>query len=73
MARWMKTPLGTEVDLGPGGTVLDGVSCSYLRERGTAPPPLLFGPCLMWPWSPVSATALLLSSCLELKIKLIDA
>ena len=34
MAGWMKTPLGTEVDLGPGHIVLDGVSA--LRERGTA-------------------------------------
>jgi len=25
VAGWMKTPLGTEVDLGPGHTVLDGV------------------------------------------------
>jgi len=25
MAGWMKTPLGTEVDLGPGHIVLDGV------------------------------------------------
>jgi len=25
MAGWMKTPLGTEVDLGPGHVVLDGV------------------------------------------------
>ena len=25
------------------------------RERGTAPP--LFGPCLLWPRSPISATA----------------
>jgi len=30
-----QTP-GTEVDLGPGHTVLDGVPA--LRERGTAPP-----------------------------------
>jgi len=29
------------------------------RERGTAPP-LLFGPCLLWPRSPTSATAELL-------------
>ena len=36
----MKTPLGTEVDLGPGHTVLDGVPA--LRERGTASPS--FGP-----------------------------
>ena len=32
----MKTPLGTEVDLGPGLSVLDGVS--FLREMGTAVP-----------------------------------
>ena len=30
-----------------------------LRERGTAPPPRL-GPCLLWPRSPISATAELL-------------
>jgi len=30
-------PLGTEVDLGPGHIVLDGVPA--LRERGTAAPP----------------------------------
>jgi len=35
-AGWMKTPLGTEVDLRIGHTVLDG-----FRERGTAPLPLL--------------------------------
>jgi len=34
----MKTPLGTEVDLGP--IVLDGVPA--LRERGTAAPTFLF-------------------------------
>jgi len=36
-AGWMKTPLGTEVDvldLGPGHIVLDGVPAP--RERGTA-------------------------------------
>jgi len=33
----MKTPLGTEVDLGAGNIVLDGFPA--LRERGTAPPP----------------------------------
>ena len=32
----MKTPLGTEVDLGPGHIVLDRVPA--LRERGTAAP-----------------------------------
>jgi len=35
-AGWMKTPLGTEVDLSPGHVVLDAVPA--LRERGTAPP-----------------------------------
>ena len=53
----MKTPLGTELDLGAGHIVLDGFPA--LRERGTAPPPLL-GPCLLWPRSPISATAELL-------------
>ena len=32
----MKTPLGSEVDLGPGHIVLDGVPA--VRERGTAAP-----------------------------------
>jgi len=56
-AGWMKTPLGTEVDLGAGHIVLDGVPA--LRERGTAAPHL-FGPCLLWQRSPISATAELL-------------
>jgi len=30
------------------------------RERGTAASPTLFGPCLLWPRSPISATAELL-------------
>ena len=54
MAGWMKTPLGTEVDIGAGHIVLDGFPA--LRERGTAPSPLL-SPCLLWPWSPISDTA----------------
>jgi len=36
-AKWMKTPLGTEVDLSPGYIVLDGVPDP--RERGTTAPP----------------------------------
>jgi len=52
----MKTPLGTEVDLSPGHIVLDGIPA--LCERGTAAP--LFSPCLLWPRSPISATADLL-------------
>ena len=51
-AEWMKTPLGTEVDLRAGHIVLDRFPA--LRERGTAPLPLL-GPCLLWPRSPISA------------------
>jgi len=35
-AGWMKTLLDTEVDLGPGHIVLDGVPA--LRKRGTASP-----------------------------------
>jgi len=52
----MKTPLGTEVNLGVGHIVLDGFPA--LRERATAPP--LLGPCLLWPRSPIWATAELL-------------
>ena len=59
MAGWMKTPLGTGVDLGPGHIVLDGGPSS--RERGTAAPPPILRPCLLWPRSPISATAELLS------------
>jgi len=55
-AAWIKMPLGTEVDLGQGHIVLDGVPA--VRERGTAPPS--FRPCLLWPRSPISATAELL-------------
>jgi len=56
----MKTPLGTEVDICGGHIVLDGFLA--LRERGTATPPPLLGLCLLWPRSPISATAELLSS-----------
>jgi len=58
-AGWMKTPLGsrTEVSLIPGHIVLVGVPA--LRKRGTAAPPL-FGPCLLWPRSPISANVELL-------------
>jgi len=57
MAGWLKTPLGMEVDLGPGHIVLVGVPA--LRKKDTAAPPL-FGPCLLWPRSPTSATTELL-------------
>jgi len=56
-AGWMKMSLGTEVDLGPRHIVLDRVPA--LHERGTAAPHL-FGQCLLWLRSPISATAELL-------------
>jgi len=87
-------PLGTDVNLGPGDVVADGVATAF-PKRGTAPqfsvhcyygqtagwmktplvldgdpapprkghscpPPRLFGRCLLWPRSPISATAELL-------------
>jgi len=36
MAAWMKTPLGTEVDLSPGHIVLDGVPAP---AKGAQQPP----------------------------------
>ena len=56
MTGWMKTPLGTDVDLCPGHTVLDRVPAP---AKGTQQPPS-FRPCLLWPRSPISATAELL-------------
>jgi len=44
-AGWIKTPLGTEIDLAPGHFVLDGFPA--IGERGTAARPL-FGPYLLW-------------------------
>ena len=63
MTGWMKTPLGTEVDLGSGHIVLDGVPAP---AKGASPP--LFGSCLLWAWSPISATAELLLICLTSEI-----
>jgi len=54
------TPLGTEVDLGPGHIVLD--EDPALPVKGAQQLPPLFGPCLLWPRSPNSATAELLWS-----------
>jgi len=62
MAGWMKTPLGTEVELGPSRIVLDGVPGP--PKGAQQPPPPLFGSCLLWSRSPISATAELLYSCL---------
>ena len=57
MAGWMKTPFGTEVDLAAGHIVLDGVPAPATGAQHSPP---LFGPCLLWPRSPISATADLL-------------
>jgi len=69
MAGWMKnpmkTPLGTEVDLGSGHIVLDGVPA---LEKGAQHPRPLFGPCLLWPRSPISATAELLFTCIWYRV-----
>jgi len=46
-AGWMKTPHGTEVDLGP----------CLVSATKTAQHRALLGPCLLWRRSPVSATA----------------
>jgi len=41
MAGWMKTPLGTEVDLGPGHIVIDRVPAP---AQGAQQPPPSFQP-----------------------------
>jgi len=56
-AGWMKTPLGTEVDLGTGHNVLDGDPATSRKWHSSSP---LFGRCLLWRRSPISATAELL-------------
>jgi len=59
MAGWMKTPLVTEVDLGP-----DHVHCTRRGPiscgRGTQQPPYFRPMSILWPRSPISATAELL-------------
>jgi len=59
-AGWMKTPLGTDVDLSQGHMLLDGVSA--LRERDTAAP--LFSAYVYCGQG--SPSQLLLISCLKL-------
>ena len=46
MTGWVKMPLDTEVDLGPGHSELDGEPAP-LRKGHSSPP--LFGPCLLRP------------------------
>jgi len=49
-------PVGREVGRGPGDIVLDGDPTD--GKSGTAPPPPLLGPCLLWPkgWMDQDAT-----------------
>jgi len=55
----MKAPLGREVELDPGHIVLGGhFALPRNRALGTTAPS--FGPRLLWPRSPMSATAELL-------------
>jgi len=63
MARWMETPLGTEVVVRPGHIVLEDGD-PVLPTKGAQPPPL-FGRCLLWPRSPSQR---LVSSCYILKV-----
>jgi len=58
----INTNFGMEVDLGPGHIVL-GADLVPPRKSHSLPP--LFGPCLLWPLSPISATAELLFSFVE--------
>jgi len=44
MAGWIKMPLGMEVGLGLGDTVLDGDPAPPPQKRA----PQIFGPCLLW-------------------------
>jgi len=60
MTGWMKTPLDTEVDLGPGHIVLDGVPAA--SERGTAAP-TIFSACVYCGHG--RRSQLLLSSCFD--------
>jgi len=57
---WIKMPLGTEVGLGPGDTVLYGDRAPSRKEAQQLP---LFGLCLLWPNGRPSQQ--LLSSCIK--------
>jgi len=55
MAGWIKMPLGMEIGLGSGHSVLDGNPAP--PKKGTAPAPIS-SPCLLWPngWIDQDAT-----------------
>jgi len=52
-AGWIKMPLDTEVNLGPGDVVLDRIAAPPKRDTV-----LIFGSCLLWPngWMGEDAT-----------------
>jgi len=54
----MKKPFGTEVDLDPGHIVLDEDPAPPMQKGHSSPP--VFGPCLLWLSSPISAISELL-------------
>ena len=56
IAGWINMPLCTEVGLEPSNIVLDGDPAPS-PQKGTEPP-LIFGPCLLWPngWMDQDAT-----------------
>jgi len=58
-AMCIRIPFGMEVGLSLGDIVLDGDKAPPAKGGSAAPPPL-FGPCLLWPRWPISATAELL-------------
>jgi len=80
-ARCITMPLGMEVGLSPGPNGRMDYDAtwygsrprprplcirrvpSYRRKRHSSP--RLFGPCLLWPWSPISATAELLLNVVD--------
>ena len=57
---------GNLIQCGPGHIVLGG---SQLPTKGAQQPPPVFGPCLLWPRSPISAAAELFTVMLLMGIQ----
>jgi len=55
MAGWIKMPLDTEVDLGPGHIVFDGAQFPP-PQKGAQQPPSLRSVFIVAKWLPISAT-----------------
>jgi len=60
MDGWIRIPLGTEVDVGPGDIVLDG-DTALARKGAQQPPPTFEHMSIVAGQSPMSATAEMLS------------